>query len=571
MSDSVEIPVGGDFSEYLTIELALNKARKYFFIQAILSGFINILTLAGSIFMLQVYDRVIPSHSIPTLLALVILVILLYALTSLLEGTRSKLFARIGRHIDLLLRKRVFDINIKSSLPGHKPQGIMAFRDLEQIRSFLASGGPAVFFDLPWMPIYEIALFMLHPYIGLLGLLGIVILAALTWLNDKATSPYQSEANNLGQETNSFAENIRLSAETIVPLGMVNQLRNIWYEKSKSSGEALVLSSDKISIYSGLSKFFRTSLQSLMLALGAYLVITGKGTGGIMIASSILMGKALAPVELAITHWRSFVSARQSYKRLEELLHEEKSNPKTKLPLPFKNLSVQSLFLTIPGAAQPILNNINFEALAGDAIGIIGPSGSGKSTLVRALVGVWPIAKGAIRYDGSELSQWDDEEVGNFIGYVPQSIDLFSGSAAQNITRFLPEYDSDKLLKAANLAGIDNFVRSLDNGYDTDLGQRGARISAGQRQRIALARAYYSDPFVIIMDEPNSALDAEGEQALANSIGEIRKRGGIVIIVAHRPQALLHANKILVLGNGQQQAFGPKEEVLKKVLAPANK
>jgi PrtD family type I secretion system ABC transporter len=547
-----------------SIKSALLAVKRYLATAWLFSGCINVLMLAGSLFMLQVYDRVLPSHSIPTLVALILFVVGLYGLTALLEAARARLFARIGRHVDVSLRDATFDLNIRAALPQAKPAQVgTPFKDLEQIRSFLASGGPSALFDMPWMPLYAVLLFLLHPYLGLIGLVGIVALAGLTFLADHATVPHQKSTFALTAQATTLSDAARQAAETIKPMGMVSHLRGLWLEKHQAAGEAVVDASDRAGFYSGMSRFLRMTLQSMTLALGAYLVIEGKATGGVMIASSILLGKTLAPVELAISHWRGFVSSRQSYKRLEEQLQTGSVTPSVRLPAPIRGLSVKDLKLAIPGEDRVVLTEINFDLQAGDVLGILGPSGAGKSTLIRALVGGWPVTGGSVRFDGSTLDQWTDEDIGKFVGYVPQSVELFSGSVAQNIGRFDPQLTSDAVLKAAQLTGVDALVRSLKDGYETDIGPRGSRLSAGQRQRMALARALYGDPFFVVLDEPNSALDPAGEAALIQAIAKVKSRGGIVIMSAHRPNVLQCVNKVLVLAKGGQQAFGLRDEVLK--------
>ena len=551
------------------ITKSIKGTQSYLIVAAVFSGAINILMLAGSMFMLQVYDRVIPSHSFETLLALVLLVVFLYAITSLLETARSRLFARIGRKLDYSLRDAIYEINVKSSLPGSSQNAATSFRDLEQIRSFLAGGGPSVFFDLPWMPFYTILLFMLHPYIGILGIIGIISLAIITIIADKVTSPVQKFSSQQQQEANASADLIRLGAETIYPLGMTGNLKKVWLNKNQASGEAIIYSADKLTFFNGITRFIRMSLQSLMLALGAYLVIKGNATGGIMIASSIILGKALAPVELAISHWRGFINAREAYKRLKELLPENAvEQKKTVLPLPSKSFKINNLVIKTADGQSELLNGINFTAFSGDAIGVIGPSGAGKSTLARSIAGVWPISEGDIRFDDATLDQWTDDDIGKFMGYLPQAVELFSGTLAQNISRFDSNATNEKILDAANLAKIDSFARNLNGGYDADIGHRGSRLSAGQRQMVALARALYGNPFILVLDEPNSALDGEGEGALLNAVTEVRKRGGIVILIAHRPNMMQVCNKVLVLGGGKQVAFGPRDEVLKNFVSP---
>ena len=552
-----------------SVKSALIALRRYFGVAGLFSGCINILMLSGSLFMLQVYDRVLPSHSKPTLVALVVLVIALYALTALLESSRSRLFARIGRQVDVSLRDAIFTLNVQAALPRAKPSETSApFKDLEQIRSFLASGGPSALFDLPWTPLYAILLFLLHPLLGVVGLVGLISLAAVTFLADKATAPFQKSTFALTAEATAISDAVRQSAETVKPMGMASHLRALWLEKHQMAGEAVIDASDQTGLYSGISRFLRMALQSMTLALGAYLVINGEATGGVMIASSILLGKTLAPVELAISHWRGFASFRQSYKRLETALKSAPQYHSVHLPAPSRAVEVKGLALSVPGEDKAVLSNINFDLQAGDALGILGASGAGKSTLLRALVGVWPAPTGSIRFDGSTLDQWTDDDAGSFIGYMSQSVELFSGTVGQNISRFDADAPSALILSAAETAGVDMLVRGFKDGYGTDVGARGSRLSAGQRQRIALARAIYGNPFFIVLDEPNSALDPAGEAALLETIAAVRRRGGIVIMSAHRPQILQAVNKILVLAKGGQQAFGLRDDVLKAMKSP---
>lgn len=547
------------------VALALASVRGAFFSAALFSGAINLLMLSGSLFMLQVYDRVLPSRSLPTLVALVILITVLYAFTASLELVRTRVFARIGRRVDLSLSAAVFDLNVQRGLTG--TGGAPPFRDLDQLRTFLASGGPAAIFDLPWMPLFVALLFLLHPAMGALGLGGIIALSFLTWRTDRGASPLQLAASQATAEANAIAEASRRTAETIVPMGMTEALMGVWRARNEAAGQAIVRSSDVSSFYGGLSRFLRLALQSLIMALGAYLVISGKATGGVMIGSSILLGRALSPAELAIANWRGLVSARQGYRRLEAALQAAPTTPGVVLPRPKATLTVEGLAVAAPGANQVLLRDVQFSLRAGDALGVIGPSGSGKSTLARALVGASPAQRGAVRLDGSTLDQWTRTDSGRFIGYLPQDVELFAGTVGQNIARFHPDARSEAILRAAEAAGLDPFVRGLPNGFDTPVGERGGRLSAGQRQRVALARALYGEPFLLVLDEPNSALDAAGEAALGHAIEGVRRRGGVVVVIAHRPSALQFANQVLVVADGQQKAFGPRDEVLSRVLA----
>lgn len=548
---------------------ALLAAKPALVAAAVFSGAINILMLSGSLFMLQVYDRVIPSRSLETLAALVLLILVVYGFQSVLEGVRSRLFARVGRQLDARLSPLVFAANIRRGLHGHGGQGA-PFRDMEQLRGFLAGGGPSAVFDLPWLPIYILLLFLLHPFLGLFGLVGAAGLGALAWLTDRATRPLQLQSSTLSNEAASLAEAARRNAETVAPLGMTAALSRAWQIKSQAAGATVLQASDVAGRFGGWTRFLRLSLQSLILAAGAWLVIGGSASGGVMIAASILLGRALAPVELAIAHWRGLVGARQAFERLEEVLAEPGllADRNVTLPSPNATIIADGVAVAAPGSRTAQLRGVKFELEGGDALGVIGPSGSGKSTLARALVGAWPLAAGTVRLDGSTLDQWSSHEAGQFIGYLPQTVELFAGTIGQNIARHDPEATTEDILKAAAAAGVDALVRGMADGFDTQVGEGGALLSAGQRQRIALARALYRDPFLVVLDEPNSSLDSEGEAALTQAILSVRARGGVVVVIAHRPSAIQPANKVLVLSEGQQRGFGPRDEVLKRVLAP---
>jgi ATP-binding cassette subfamily C protein len=532
------------------------------------SGAINLLTLSGSLFMMQVYDRVLPSQSLATLQALVLLILVLYGFQTVLESVRSRLFARVGQQIDGDLAPLVFATNIRRGMHGQASQQSAPFRDLEQIRNFLSGGGPSAIFDLPWLPIYLVLLFLLHPYLGLFGVAGAATLSVLAYVTDKATRPLQSRSSGLAAEAGQAAESARRSAETVGPLGMTRTLSSRWQGRHSDAGAAVLDASDVAGRFGGMTRMVRLSLQSLVLAMGAWLVIQGEASGGVMFASSILLGRALAPVELAIAHWRGFVGARQALGRLNDSLGATAaaSEPGVALPPPSSTVIGEALSVAAPGARTPYVRGVRFELQAGDAMGVIGPSGSGKSTLARALVGAWPIIGGALRLDGSTLDQWSEEAAGRLIGYLPQQVDLFAGTIGENIARFDPDARSEDILKAAEHGGVDALIRSMPDGFDTQVGEGGGLLSAGQRQRIALARALYGDPFFVVLDEPNSALDSDGEMALIRAIQSVRARGGVAVIIAHRQSAIQSANKVLVLADGVQRAFGARDEVLKRVL-----
>jgi PrtD family type I secretion system ABC transporter len=548
---------------------ALIAAKPTLVATAVFSGAINLLMLGGPLFMLQVYDRVIPSRSVPTLQALVLLILGIYGFQALLERLRSRLFARVGQQIDTRLSPLVFAANIRRGLAGQSAQGA-PFRDLEQLRNFLAGGGPAALFDLPWMPLYLLFLFLLHPLLGLFGVAGAATLGALAWLTERGARSLQSDLSSLSAEAGSMAEAARRNAEAVAAMGMTDALSRTWGAKNEAAGRAVLDGSDVIGRYGGWTRFVRLALQSLVLAVGAGLVIAGAASGGVMIAASILLGRALAPVELAITHWRGLVGARQAFRRLQAVLAEPglTAIPGVALPAPNATVTAAGVAVAAPGQPAPYVRGVNFDLQKGDALGIIGPSGSGKSTLARALVGAWPLAGGSMRLDGSTLDQWSSQEAGRFIGYLPQTVELFAGTVAQNIARFDPTPRMEDILQAAAEAGVDALVRTMPDGFDTQVGDGGGLLSAGQRQRIALARGVCRVPFLLVLDEPNSALDAVGEAALTEAILSVRRRDGVAIIIAHRPSALQACNKVLVLAEGQQRGFGPRDEVLKSVLAP---
>lgn len=549
---------------------ALSSARGALLATAGFSGAINILMLSGSLFMLQVYDRVLASHSIPTLLALVVLIVILYLFQGALEMLRSRIFARIGRMVDGRLGDLAFESHLERGLPraGALP-GASSFRDIEQLRAFLGGGGPSALFDLPWMPLYVALLFGLHPALGLIGVAGILVLSTLTFLTDRFSAGHQRVANAKTNEASAMAEAARRNAEAILPLGMADHVLKRWRVVAQESARAQLAGSDVTALFASASRFARMALQSLVLALGAYLVIQGETSGGAMIASSILLGRALAPVELAIANWKGFIGARQSYGRLSADLKHPVPASMVALPAPARRLDVEKLTVGVDGLPEPILRDVAFSLSAGDALGVIGPSGGGKSTLARALTGLWVAQRGCIRLDGATLDQWSRTQAGKFLGYLPQQVELLAGTVAQNIARFDPTATSEEILRAAQMAAVDDLVRRLPQGFDTEVGEGGQRLSAGQRQRIALARALFRDPFLVVMDEPNSNLDSAGDLALSQAIAQIRARGGIAVVVAHRPSALAEVSLILTLGEGRMQAFGPKDEVLRQVLAPA--
>ena len=534
------------------------------------SALVNILALTGSFFMLQVYDRVIPARSLPTLVGLGIIAATLYAFQGFLEVIRSMLLVRLGLSVDERFGTTVYDslVLFPARMQTHG-DGLQPVRDLDVVRSFLSGPGPTALFDIPWMPFYLGLCFLFHIWIGVTALAGALVLVGLTILTERMSRDPAKEAAKIISERMALAEATRRNSEAVLAMGFGHMLGRKWDEINiRYLDNHLRLSSVTVTLGT-ISKILRMMLQSAVLAVGAILVIRQEASGGIMIASSILLSRALAPVELAISQWKGFVAARDSWSRLVRLADlMSVDRREVALPKPEKALKVENLHLAAPGSKNSIVRNISIELQAGDSVGVIGPSASGKSTLARGLVGLWPPVAGAVRLDGAALSQWDPHALGKHIGYLPQDVALFSGSIAENIARFDPDATSDKIIAAAKAAGVYDMILQFPKGFETKIGEQGSALSGGQRQRIALARALYGEPFLIILDEPNSNLDADGELALSRAILSVKARGGIVVVVAHRPSALAAVDKVLVLTNGQMQAFGPKDEVLRRTTQP---
>jgi PrtD family type I secretion system ABC transporter len=548
----------------------LASCRGAFLGVAVLSGLINLLYLSGSLFMMEVYDRVLPSRSLPTLVGLCVIIVVLYLFQGLFDLLRGRIMARVGAALDEDLSQQIFQGQLKAPLKGKVDgDGQQPLRDLDQLRAFLAGGGPSALFDLPWMPLYLFICFAFHPWLGVTALAGAGLLVVITLLTEMLTKEASRAAVSAALVRNGISEGARRNAEVVQALGMAQRIGVRWGEANAGYLAHQQRTSDVAGGFGALSKVLRMLLQSLVLALGAYLVIDGQATGGIMIASSILTSRAMAPVELAIGNWKGFVSARQGWRRLKTLLEANaRAEAPLKLPAPRAVLSIENAGTGAPGGQRFAVQDVAFELKAGSGLGIIGPSASGKSSLARMLVGVWPTWRGKVRFDGAAVEQWLPEDLGHHIGYLPQDVELFAGTVAQNIARFHPEPKAEAILAAARAANVHEMILQLPDGYETQVGEAGAALSGGQRQRIALARALYGDPFLVVLDEPNSNLDNEGEQALTSAILSIRARGGVVVVIAHRPSALAGVDLVLVMGEGRMQSFGPKDEVLSKVLRP---
>lgn len=550
------------------IAQSLRRCRFAFIGAGVFSGLINLLALTSSIYMLQLYDRAIPSHSVPTLIGLSAVMLILFAAYGVLDVIRTRILGRVGISIDNDLRERVMGVAMEIPLRG--PRGAdpqQPIRDLDQIRNFLSGAGPVALFDLPWLPFYMALVWLLHPWLGMLAVSGALVLLGLTILTDVRSRTPSKDIVQSNARRQNFWEASRRNAEAVRALGMTGRVTKKWsgYTETFLSDQLSV--TDVTSTYGTISKVLRLVLQSAVLGLGAYLVIMGQATGGVMIAASILVSRALAPIEIVIGNWRGFISARQSSARLSQTLRMMPQRSETlELPAPKETLHVENVSVAPPGQQVMVVNNVSFKLDKGTGLGIIGPSASGKSSLARALIGAWAPVRGCVRLDGATLDQWSSDALGAHIGYLPQDIELFEGTVAENIARFDPEATSEAIIAAAQEARAHEMILRLPNGYDTQIREAGAALSAGQRQRVGLARALYGSPFLVVLDEPNSNLDTEGDAALTAAISSIRERGGIVIVVAHRPSALGSVDNILVMHAGKMQAFGPKDEILPKVV-----
>ena len=547
---------------------ALAACRGAFIAIGLMAGMSNILMLTGAFFMLEVYDRVLPSRSIPTLVGLVILAGGLYSAQGLLDLIRGRILVRIGGRLDEALSGRVYETIVRLPLKvGNRSDGLQPLRDLDAVRSFLSGSGPNALFDLPWLPVYLVICFVFHPYIGFAALLGAIILGIITMMTETMTRDPTRAATTFAMVRQSLAEASRRNAEVLTAMGMTSRIAALWNDANTKYLASQRRASDVAGGFGSASKVLRMMLQSGVLAVGAYLVIYQLATAGIIIAGSILSARALAPVDLAIANWRGFVGARQGWKRLTDLLAllPAQTAPMALRP-PVQSVVVEGVAVMPPGSEKAAVQDATFSLQAGNGLGIIGPSGSGKSSLARMLVGVWRPARGRIRLDGAALDQWSPEALGKHIGYLPQDVELLAGTVAQNIGRFLVPQDAKAVIAAANAAGVHDMIVGLPDGYETQVGESGTALSAGQAQRVALARALYGDPFLVVLDEPNSNLDAEGDEALSRAIMGVRARGGVVVVVAHRPSAIAGVDLLLMMNQGRVQAFGPKDEVLSRVL-----
>lgn len=545
----------------------LRACRSAFVAVGLLSGSINVLMLTSSVYMLNVYDRVLVSGSIPTLLGLSILATLAYLFLATLEAVRARVLTRIGLTFEESLNLRVFDVLVREPLLRKaKRDNVNLMRDLDQVRGFLGSNGAAALFDIPWLPFYVIICFSFHYLLGLAVCLGAFLLLIMAVIGEVTTRANQIDAMDLNSNRYGILQGSRQNADVVVSMGMIGARARRWLAAEFNYIENRRSGSDLASDIGAISRIMRMGIQSFVLAVGAYLVINQEATGGVMIASSILSARALAPIELSIMHWKGFVAARQSWIRLSSSLSSfTQTEPDLALPFPRDRLFVDNVSLVPPGGQAVVVRDAAFIVEAGEAIAIIGPSASGKSSLAKALVGTWPTARGKIRLDGAALDQWSSDRRGKFIGYLPQDVELLDGTVAENIARFYPDANSDDIVEAAKVAGIHELVVSLPDGYQTRIGDDGIMLSGGQKQRLGLARALFNSPFLVVLDEPNSNLDAEGEDALAKAIISVKARGGIVIVIAHRPAIVSSVDKILIMRGGSIIAFGPRDQIMARM------
>ncbi len=547
---------------------ALHDCRRAFWSVALFSAMVNVLMLAGPLYMLQVYDRVLTARSVPTLIALTVFLFFAYGFQAALDIIRSRIVVRAARLLDRRLETTVHGAVLHLAIYSHnKAEAQQPVRDLDQIRGFLTGPGPLAVVDMPWMPVFLALCFLIHPWLGFVALGGGLLLVAITMLNERASRAPTRAANNDGALRQAMVEADRRNSESIKAMGMGPTLAKRWVKINERYIRSQGNASDIVSNYGSVSKVVRLMAQSAILGLGAYLVIRQELTAGSMIAASIMMGRALAPVEIAIANWRSFLSARLSITRLSTILGRmPPSSVSTQLPPPVHSLDVDHVVVAPPASQHVIVRDVHFKLTAGDVLGIVGPNGAGKTSLICTLVGIWRPARGEVRIDGAPFDQFTPDYIGRHLGFASQTSELFEGTIAENIARMEAAPDSEKVLNAARLAGVHDMILHQPNGYDTRIGEGGQVLSAGQRERIAIARAVYGDPFIVVFDEPNGTLDNDGEVALQRTVRELKARGAIAIIVAHRPSALANCDKVLYVANGAQLAFGPRDEVLQKIL-----
>jgi PrtD family type I secretion system ABC transporter len=553
------------------LEETIYMARKGLYVVVLFSLCINVLMLAVPVYMLQIFDRVLSSRSTDTLMLLSIIIVLAILTLALLEAVRSNIMIKIGSWIDRRLAGTVLTGSISLPLKNGSDPSIQGLRDLNTFRTFLSGSEIFSFLDSPWAPIFLIFVFLLHPYLGIVALIGAIILFTLAVINEYITRPLMAAASKANIKAMQQAEAAVRNADVIEAMGLMPNLIARWDRVNAEGLNKQANASYRSGMVIAISKFVRLVLQVAMLGTGAWLVIQGKLTPGGMIAGSILMGRALSPVEQAISAWKSAIAASGAYNRLKHQVSTMPARAESmSLPVPEGKISVEGLSYIHPGQTEPVLRSINFTLAQGEALGLIGPSASGKTTLVRLLLGNITPRLGQARLDGMDVAKWDPEDLGQYCGYLPQDIELFSGTVKENIAR-MGEGEPEKVVEAARLAACHDMILHFSNGYDTSIGESGAALSGGERQRIALARALYGNPRFVVLDEPNANLDAVGEEALLNALKNLKEKGITVVIIGHRPNVIQHVDKILVLRQGQVQDFGAKDEVLARLTENAKK
>ncbi|MFD1327187.1 type I secretion system permease/ATPase [Mycoplana ramosa] len=528
------------------------------------SGIINILALTGSIYMLQVYDRALTSGSVATLLAISVLAVGLYLFQGLFDIIRSQVLIRVGARLDKKLAPLAHEVAVDMPRFGFSTaEALERGRDVDTVRGFLGSQGPIALFDLPWMPLFLVFVYILHPFLGALTIGGAFVLTMLTIATELMTRRWNKALHEAVINRNTIADSNARNADILKAMGFARRAVQRFNTANDAHLRVQTRTNDISGTFGAISRVLRMILQSAVLGLGAFLTISGELSAGAIIAASVASARALAPIDLAIANWKNFVSARAAYNRLKEtVVALSQVRQPMPLPAPTQSLKVENVTVAAPSSGRILLADVGFELKAGQAVGVIGPSGGGKTTLVKVLTGVWPVLRGSVRLDEAELEQWSDETRGRYIGYLPQDVSLMDATIEENISRLTAEPEARSVVEAAKAAGVHEMIVRMPEGYQTRVGPLGVSLSGGQRQRIGLARALYGNPFLLVLDEPNSNLDGEGEAALTAAIEAVRARGGIVVVIAHRPSALAAVDLVAVVQNGKMTAFGAKDGIL---------
>lgn len=550
------------------LKAALKACKSSFLSVGFFSFFVNTLMLVPTFYMIQISGRVVPSSSTSTLLMLTVILTLLLATMGSLEWVRSRVMVRISNRLDVMLSRDVYRASFKRALnSGGGDATAQSLNDLTALRQFFTGNGLFAFFDAPWFPIYTLVMFLFHPWFGYMTLACGAVLTVLAFVNHRLTANALANANKENVASNMVTTKTLRNAEVIESMGMLETLMNRWAKRQRRIMLLQSEASDKGGIVTTISKTFRTWSQSIMLGIGAYLVITHEINPGLLMAGSLLLGRALAPIDQMIGSWKGFVAAKVQYDRLSKVMDDLNKEPeRMPLPAPEGHIQVENLVVAPPGAKAPVIRNISFAAPAGSIVGIVGPSAAGKSTLVRAIMGIWPPQHGVVRLDGADIHSWDKHALGPYVGYLPQDIELFEGSISENIARF-DKVDPDKVVQAAQMAGVHEMILMLSDGYDTVIGSDGVNLSGGQRQRIGLARAIYGNPRLIVLDEPNSNLDDVGERALGVALQKLKETGATVFIVSHRPNILSRLDRVLVMSAGTISLYGDRDRVIAELAA----